>query len=692
MNSILKPVCFISLLTIITFGAGVVILPTEVEGQVVEDLTEREDLATQRRVLKLQERIRLLYAQGKYQEVIEEANKLLEIDPTNSTAILNKELSETNISRAANDSPTNSKKLDLNQASSMSPEDIQRMVSEEGDVPASTGSADSDPFASGPESSTPTEDPGSSASSGSSTSSGEAPSFPSSEGASSPSGRFNIWLFLGSMLGLIVLVGAGVCGFVWFRTKDAPVSESKSSTSTASSSSSFYDMPTVGNQESEPTQEQPQYAAPQAEVEEEEKAEQGIHDQVTMQKEDDEEIVARADSDEETRATPTQEDILVHKSDQQVKDEEEPVIADEKSSVSLGGGDDDDSVVLAGLGGNDSDSSRKSDSVESLGIDYSDTDSSSFTDSQAYDISAGKASEQSNISEEQSAAPEEPEEKVPGDHEVTISDMDTLAGQQTEKTSEPPPSAPESMDGIDISAAAPPVQQGEKDQKEAPPTDEKSDAIALDISAPAEPAETPAAGDQPAGEQTTGGETEGGLTFNSLMFGSGDDQKESSEEEAPEEESQLDEDMSQTTFNQQFSNVMFGAGSEETKVPDAAPSNSAGDEAKLTAGKEGDEQTLVLGAVNPPPRSEEKTGEETRVLGDDKPPEEKLGETLPIAESEKKPVSMFDKQRLAGVEALNSGDFPRAVQCLSVAASLKPSDQEVRGLLEEARKKRRGVE
>lgn len=54
-------------------------------------------------------------------------------------------------------------------------------------------------------------------------------------------------------------------------------------------------------------------------------------------------------------------------------------------------------------------------------------------------------------------------------------------------------------------------------------------------------------------------------------------------------------------------------------------------------------------------------------------------------------VSMFDRQRDAGKEAMDAGDYAKAVQCLSVAASLKPTDKDVRALLEEARRLRRGA-
>lgn len=38
--------------------------------------------------------------------------------------------------------------------------------------------------------------------------------------------------------------------------------------------------------------------------------------------------------------------------------------------------------------------------------------------------------------------------------------------------------------------------------------------------------------------------------------------------------------------------------------------------------------------------------------------------------------------------ALASGDLAKAVHCLSIAASLKPTDKEVRELLEDARAKK----
>ncbi len=132
-------------------------------------------------------------------------------------------------------------------------------------------------------------------------------------------------------------------------------------------------------------------------------------------------------------------------------------------------------------------------------------------------------------------------------------------------------------------------------------------------------------------------------TYHSLMFGEEEEKK----KEKPETDK---EELSKSQSDDQFANMMFGSGADETVK--AEP-----------------------GETKPPP--------------DDDPDRTKL--TPPSegeAKSEQK-TSMFDRQRQTGKEALESGDYARAVQCLSVAASLRPGDQEVRELLDEARKKRR---
>ncbi len=143
-------------------------------------------------------------------------------------------------------------------------------------------------------------------------------------------------------------------------------------------------------------------------------------------------------------------------------------------------------------------------------------------------------------------------------------------------------------------------------------------------------------------------------TYHSLMFGAEGDKD---EEKKPEPDKDKEE-LSKSQFDDQFANMMFGSGAEET--------------------------------VQSSP-GEQEPGETKAVSEDeDDPDKTRLTSPPPSAEKGSQKVSMFDRQRQTGQEALESGDYGRAVQCLSVAASLRPGDQDVRKMLEEARKKRRG--
>lgn len=150
-------------------------------------------------------------------------------------------------------------------------------------------------------------------------------------------------------------------------------------------------------------------------------------------------------------------------------------------------------------------------------------------------------------------------------------------------------------------------------------------------------------------------------SFNSLMFGS---------DSTHGEEPKGTDDLTMNSFNKEFSSVMLGAGAEETK----SGANAGRDEDEHA---DPNEATLALSPSRPPAAPQADTSNEETLV---------IPAPQPAAGSSK--ASMFERQRDAGKEALHAEDYPRAVHCLSIAASLKPSDKEVRELLEEARRKR----
>ena len=155
-------------------------------------------------------------------------------------------------------------------------------------------------------------------------------------------------------------------------------------------------------------------------------------------------------------------------------------------------------------------------------------------------------------------------------------------------------------------------------------------------------------------------------SFNSLMFG-GDQTKAVPGIPKP-SAAQNSDDLTANSFNKEFNNVMFGSGSDETRAP---------------GGKLPVPAALDPFAAPPAPPTAASLGADTLAFAP-------AGITaLPAADASVPKASMFDRQRDAGREAFDKGDFAKAVQCLSVAASLKPGDKEVRDMLEEARKRRR---
>jgi hypothetical protein len=167
-----------------------------------------------------------------------------------------------------------------------------------------------------------------------------------------------------------------------------------------------------------------------------------------------------------------------------------------------------------------------------------------------------------------------------------------------------------------------------------------------------------------------------------------------------------------------FNTMMFGSGAPPAAAPDPfaalapkAPAASGQDEATIGIGLPGmaaggdisEEKTIAAGFTAIP--TAPKAAPKAPALPASVKPNATDEATLNLAAGSKEvprpgaaPVpagapasggSMFQRQYDAGKAAFDAGDFGKAVQCLSVAASLKPGDASVRKLLEEARRQRK---
>ncbi|MBI5154457.1 hypothetical protein HZA57_04395 [Candidatus Poribacteria bacterium] len=175
----------------------------------------------------------------------------------------------------------------------------------------------------------------------------------------------------------------------------------------------------------------------------------------------------------------------------------------------------------------------------------------------------------------------------------------------------------------------------------------------------------------------TSAEDPNALSYNSLMFNAADETKMGSTS-APKKSPKDNDDMTNTSFSNEYQNLMFGQGSEETKgvgTPEKAPdflegSISLDGGLDLAAGEGIGDQTLPLA---PAPSAAD---------------EQEVTIKLEPGEANRTPDEMFLHQKTAGLKALGQGDYVRAVQCLSLAATLNPGDAEVGSKLREARKLR----
>ncbi len=311
-------------------------------------------------------------------------------------------------------------------------------------------------------------------------------------------------------------------------------------------------------------------------------------------------------------------------------------------------------------------------------------------------------------------------------------DPTSIDSSPSVRKEEPAPSSRNEDTSPDSSSLAPidisqPVGFAPESKKEEPPTKEEK------------PTEEPVAGD---------------LSFNSLMFGSGGEETNAKEPESPkskpeppkeekpaepaakqpEPEEKKPDDLTLTSFNEQYSNLMFGQGAEETspgekKSPYAYETNTNEEKTQvIKSGQKNEDFEATLGPLDRQNVENQEENEATLPLPNPEKIAESHGsqgisqeETMMINNKMKSPYdhsedtraippiqkttaqaakeaessarerqsSLFDRQLEAGKQAFEEENYAKAVQCLSVAASLNPRDPEVKELLDQARKKRR---
>ncbi|CAN5317137.1 hypothetical protein BH09SUM1_BH09SUM1_21630 [soil metagenome] len=583
--------------------------PAGTPAPAVEDLSQQQDLNRKVKIQEMQERIRILNAQQKYEDVIHEADELLKTDSLNATAILYKNLAEKSIAETTARPGT-----DPNDLTNRTPPPITPVATPE-----------------------------------------EVKYTPAPLQPRRVYGQnvfLRNWKYLALGAGVAVGLGIIVFAVIWFINRKSGKSAKAAPTALPQRQAMSMGL---GLNRNRPFADQPTGGrAPDSLFDAPTNPDGIAKDFKTGQHSDN----TNVDQPQERHST---------------------------SELIPAGAVSSDVVQMEGLR-MDSSPANSTDIGSSLGIDYSNTDGP-MADSQADDIYqtggspfSGRPAEPLSTPPPQSAKSAPPAMDIvpsspPPSRGIDIHEENTIAMSLAPSPKKPAASQPgpaaTSKPSIDISAPLPPMPAAKPHN--APLPTPPSDMMAgFDIASP--PAPRP---DQTASQDPNA------MSFNSLMFGS-EQSNPSAAPPKPAPEAPLPEDMTNNSFNAQFSNVMFGSGSEDTKMPAAAKQP----------------------APAPAPRADTPSSEKTSILGsssiaapkgiaapaakdDDIDPDK----TVPLnaaAASAPGKTSMFDRQKDAGRRAMDSEDYARAVQCFSVAASLKPADKEVRELLEEARKRRKG--
>lgn len=554
-----------------------------------DDASQQTDLSRRRRVLLLQERLRLLYSQGQYEEVVDEARTLLQIDPGDKTAYLLKDLAEQRLAAGDTEPPSQPGNI-----SSLPPgitledtgyQEILDRAPTPAPRPTDAAAPGTEP---GEQAAAETDGPK------------KVDLMTALYGESRGQERakpFNMVLFFSTLAGLIAVITLAGGGIVWMRAKDLAPAETAATAASVGRAMPLEDMPTAQHGSQAAQSEMPTQPGQYEEQE-------PMHDMVTRP-----DIAASSPEEEEEEEQQPEPALNTEQMDALASETIDAPIQIDKAPQ---------------------EPREEKEGVGSMGIDYSGTDDALFSQSQALDVTATQSS----------PFDEAPEERV-DDGQPDTSDSVQLDLEEFESQSKQQEPEQQATTGDAFAPdIAPPATEpasgialGQEEEKEQPASSEETafDDDVLDIA-------------PPAGAPGSAGQEK---SYNSLMFGMEDEQQ-----PATQDEKEPVEELTTGSFNEQFSDVMFGAGAEETRIPGE----------KEEKEEDADEMDQTV-RIEPPASGGEASGTP-------------------------KP-SMFERQRDAGKQALDAKDYARAVQCLSVAASLKPGDKDVRTLLEEARQKRR---
>ncbi len=665
-------------LIVLAFLATGLFQPVPIAAQQVEQLEEQEELTKKREILLLQERIRLLYSQGQYEDVVVEAQDLLRKDPGNSTAILMKDLSERRLAEGSTEPPSSAGSLPLSGEVDLESTGYRDYLPDETPTPESTPA---------PGESRATPAPGATQEAtgqqGDETRERQKKSVMEvmyGDTQKREQGKFKLAVYITSLLGLIALVSLAGGGIAWLRAKDYAPSETSATAASVGRAMQIGDMPTNPQTQSgggvhSPSQQSQQGTAQAGQFEQESPAynrQEPVHDMVTQP----------GGHDQEDQEQPQAEAPA-----EPPKTEEAPAPQEARQPAASG---------------------EQEEQVSSIGIDYSGTDDAVFSQSQAEDI----AQTQSDPFKQAPAEPVSGEEQQQQDDDDSVK-LDLSYEDEEEPKAEADPQATTDQQKYAAGVTPPSTEQEETEIHQGSPPSEGEESGTEETLAvgPApgdaniedektaigfgggegseeESEETRVSEGQPAAQQGS----EEDKSYTSIMFGAGESEGEDEQEgeEGSESEGAGDEDLTLGSFNREYSDVMLGSGAAETKMDGVAGESEekGGDEATVQLGASGaaggEDQTRQLSPEEQ--KTEEDEGERTVEI------EPQAAETQIDHGSESQPKkSMFDRQYDAGKEAMENGDFARAVQCLSVAASLKPGNKDVREMLDDARKKRRGV-
>ncbi|MCB2154458.1 hypothetical protein KQI84_06200 [bacterium] len=598
------------------------LLPSLVHAQ--QALGEQDRFARAREIDATKEQIRRLFAEGRYEDVIKFSDQLLTLDPDNPQAVFWKDLAERKL-------------LSSDQPSSIFGDGPSEVVPEPTQAPMKTAQQllNEARMAGGNTLQTPAQ---------------QAESRPRSTYRSKST--LPMGVIIGLIVGVIVLLAIAIIAWVMFRNSRRRLQtalEQVRRTRNLDGDATVHDAPTgladqpthvtaggdvetsitqhgVGQPDEPTVSEQTDIMSSLSVGPDEESVFEagggvGFPDVPTLHDEFDPE------EEQPVEEQPVEEPTVdLASGDSQVGDVEE-VKGDTFASVSAS--DEDDSISLGG----ESEAPAEEEAEDPNAMSYN---SLMFTEDETVMPGATPAAKQ-----------EQPEPDAEDTSSLSYNSL-MFADDETKLPQAPPP---------------------EKSEAEAGPEDTSS--LSYNSLMFAEDETKMPTADQPTQHHDAGGEDPNAMSYNSLMFPGDETQMPGAEQSQAKEA----DDLSKSSFDKEYQNVMFGEGSEETK--------------NLEKGGGGvDEALFDTIKIDGDIKLDDVSLDETLAQDGGSISGEEVTMQLPGTGGDSDPAKMFVTQKNAGKQALEKGNFSRAVECLSVAASLRPDDKEVTQMLDEAKRRR----